>query len=175
MNTTIRTGMIRAGFVHIAEPRKNDLNDKMEYSMQLLIPKSSQTAKDIEEMVEKLILNRWGANRPATIKKPLRDAEAEGKKEEHYRGMYFMNVRTTDAPGIVGADGMGIADPHEPRSGDYFRVSMGGFAYDKPSNGISFGLNNVQFVTKGETLSGRKRAEDDFGPVEPIAQDGMLE
>ena len=54
------------------------------------------------------------------------------------------------------------------RSGDYFRVSLGGFAYTKPNPGVSFGLNNVQWIKKGVTLSGRKRAEDDFSPVEDL-------
>ena len=165
MDTTIRTGKIRCGFVHIAQPRKNDLNDKMEYSLQLLIHKNSETASDIKEMIDKLLQERWGNNIPSTWVNPLRDAEGEGKKEAHYKDMYFMNVRSTEAPGIVGPDGLPIANPMEPRSGDYFRVSMGGFSYIKPKNGISFGLNNVQWLEKGETLTGRKRAEDEFGPM----------
>ena len=179
MNTTLSTGKIRAGYVHIAEPRMNDLNSKMEYSMQLIIPKDSQTAKDIKNMVETITAKRWGANRPDDVRQPLRDDEkeqlAKGQKpQQHLLGMYFMNVRTGDAPGIVGPDGRDIVNPAEPRSGDFFRVSMGGFAYDKPTNGVSFGLNNVQFICKGETLSGRKRAEDDFQAFEET-QDGMLE
>ena len=177
MDKTIRTGKIRCGFVHIAQPRMNDLNKKMEYSLQLLIPKQSETARDIKDMIQQLLKERWGANVPDVWVNPLRDPEdpAENKKEEQYKDMYFMNVRTTEAPGIVGPDGLGIANPMEPRSGDYFRVSMGGFTYIKPKNGVSFGLNNVQFLEAGETLTGRKRAEDDFGPMQKTGGTGAFE
>lgn len=174
MNKQIRTGVIRCGYVHIATPRMNDLSGKVEYSIQLLIPKDSKTAKEIEEMTDAIIHDKWGTKVPGSLRLPLRDADKEGKKEEHMKGMYFMNVRTEDAPGIVGPDGIGHPNPTECRSGDYFRVSIGGFAYDRPSNGVSFGLNNVQWVKKGDTLSGRKRAEDDFGPAPDLEEDELL-
>ena len=41
---------------------------------------------------------------------------------------------------------------------------MNGYTFNHEVNkGVAFGLNNVQFLCKGEPLSGRTRAEDDFG------------
>lgn len=172
--TSVITDPIRCGYVTIDKPRKNDLNQAMEYSVQLLIPEGSDTALRIEAAIQKIITAKWGNNVPAGLTLPLRSAAREGKKEEHYKGMLFMNVRTKDRPGIVGPDNFPYATPEDCRSGDWFRISMGGFAYTKPKNGVSFGLNNVQWIKKGDSLTGRKRAEDDFGPVGEV-KDAMFE
>jgi hypothetical protein len=173
--TAVITDIIRCGFVHISEARKNDLNGSMEFSMQLIIPEGSDTAVRIAEACKKIVTAKWGNNPPANIKMPLRSANAEGKKEAHMKDMLFMNVRTKDRPGIVDPDNFPHANPEDCRSGDWYRVSMGGFAYDKPSNGVSFGLNNVQWARKGESLTGRKRAEDEFGSLEERGSDAMFE
>ncbi len=168
VNKVIRTPMIRMGYVNIAKPRLNDKSGKMEYSCQLLIHKTeTDFVAEINRVHDAIALEHYGNpdKIPPMLKRQLRDADAEGKKEAHYGGHYFMNLRSDDKPGIVGPDGLPMATPEECRSGDWFRVSMGGFWYDKGTPGISFGLNNVQWCKKGETISGRQRAEDEFGPV----------
>lgn len=178
-NTVIRTGKVRCGYVHIAKPRMNDLSGEEEFSLQVLIPKTdTELLAEINAMIDQLARARWGTNAPPTYRRPLRDADGEGKKEEHYRGHYFLNLRTKDAPGIVDVDGIPLEDRNEPASGDYFRVSMGGFSYIKPPpGGVSFGLNNVQWISKGASISGRMRAEEEFGPMDDSVQDagGMMD
>ena len=66
-------------------------------------------------------------------------------------------------PGIVDEDLNAVLDPTQVYSGCYARVSINAFPYSNSGNkGISFGLNNVQFLQDGEPLGGRTRAEDDF-------------
>lgn len=174
MTIQMKTGTIRCGYVHIAKPRINNLNKNEEYSMQLVIPKNSATAKTMLEAINSAMAEKWGNNVPLNLRLPLRDADIEKKDIEHMQGCYFTNVKSNERPGVVGPDGFPYPDPEDCRAGDYFRLSLGCFAYDQPTNGVSFGLNNVQFVKKGETTwSGRKRAEDDFGPVED-QQDDLL-
>ena len=46
-------------------------------------------------------------------------------------------------------------------------MSLNFFPYSAMgNNGISAGLNNVQFIRDGEPLGGRSRAEDDFDVYE---------
>ena len=53
-------------------------------------------------------------------------------------------------------------------SGDYGRVSVTAWAYDTAGNtGVSFWLNNIQLLEKGESLGGKSSAADDFGIAKP--------
>ena len=178
MNKVIRTPKLRCNYVHVAQPRMNDLSGVEEYSIQLLIPKTmAELLAEINTMIDALALDFWGKAIPPLIKRPLRDADAEQKEGEHYKGMMFMNLRckVDEPPGIVGADGVPLATTTQCRSGDYYRVSMGGFAYKKPPpGGISFGLNNLQWIGQGESISGRMRAEEEFGPIEDTVS-GMMD
>jgi hypothetical protein len=173
---------IRCAFVVINEAKKNNLNDEMEYSMRLIIPKGSATHNLLDNEIARIVVEKFGNNPPAGLSTTLRDADAEaeakGQEVDSYmEDCMFMNVRTQKKPGLVGPDGLLMANPEEPRSGDYFYVSLGGFFYPKPNPGVSFGLNNVQFVKKGDTLTGRKRAESEFGAVKDVdlSADSMLE
>jgi hypothetical protein len=52
----------------------------------------------------------------------------------------------------------------------YGKVSMTAFPYTFGSKkGVSFGLNNVQILGGGDSLTGGKRAEEDF---DAVADDG---
>jgi hypothetical protein len=52
-------------------------------------------------------------------------------------------------------------------SGDYGRVSLNAYAYDQAGNkGVSYGLNNIMLLSKGDSLGGAKpSAASDFGVV----------
>jgi hypothetical protein len=52
-------------------------------------------------------------------------------------------------------------------SGDYGRVSLNAYAYDQAGNkGVSYGLNNIMLLAKGDSLGGAKpSAASDFGVV----------
>ena len=168
MKKVIRTGKIRCNYVNIVRPKVNSLSGEEEYSIQLLIPKSNASlVAEINAMIEELARERWGANIPPMMKRPLRDGDAEGKIEAHYKNSYFMNVKSKEAPGIVDVEGNPVTlTPNDITNGDFFRVSIGGFTYDTPPpGGVSFGLNNVQIIAKGESISGRQRAEEEFGPM----------
>lgn len=177
-------GGIRCGYLVIDQPKKNNLNGEMEYSLQMIIPKGSVSAQIIKTEIQRVINEKWG-NNPPVLKLTLRDADGEAeakdkKVDEHMKNSYFMNVSTKERPGVVGPDGLPAANAAEYRSGDYFHISIGCFPFLLPNPGVSFGLNNVQFVRKGETLTGRKRAEDEFDSLPELtaaeaATDSMLD
>ena len=163
----IVTGKVRASFLNVFTKRMNDLSGKEEYSMMLLIPKKDiETIAKINKAVESAIEEKWGTKRPNGLRLPLRDGDAEKGGEGCYKGVMFMSVKASSKPGVVDANLEPIIDPSEFVSGDWCRVSLNSFAYDKQVNkGVSFGLNNVQMLCKGEPLSGRARPEDEFQVV----------
>jgi len=163
-NKRLITGRVRGSYVNIFRPRLNDLSGEEEYSMSLLIPKTDKKTVDrIQEIVEDVIKEKWGAKRPAKLRTPLRDGDAERPEDEAYKGVFFMNVKSKQPPGIIDKDRQPVLDSSEFLSGDYCRCSLNAYPYDQKGNsGVSFGLNNVQIIAKGTPLSGRARAEDDF-------------
>lgn len=101
---------------------------------------------------------------------PIReDIEAGGYPE----GSYFFNARSETKPGVVGPhagpDGkpMPISDPSEIYPGVICKVSLNFFGYNTNGNaGVSAGLGNVQKVKEGKRFDFRRKAEDEFNPIE---------
>lgn len=170
LKTKVITGKCRGSYVNVFKPRLNDLTGKTEYSMQLLIPKSDKaTVQAIRNAIEGALLSKFGGKKPGQWRNPLRDGDTETTQDgdplpESYKGHFFMNVKSTERPGIVDADRNDVLDPGAFMSGDYCRVSINAYAYDQKGNkGVSFGLQNIQVLAKGEPLGGRARAADEFG------------
>lgn len=158
-------GKIRSSYVNVFSPKKNDLSGNEEYSLMLLIPKSDkETIDSLKAAIKDAVGRKWGDKRPPNnLRFPLRDGDEEKDGVEPYTGCYFMNVKSKDKPGIVDRNLQPVIEPSEFQSGDYCRVSINSFAYDRSGNrGISFGLNNIQVLAKGEPLGGKSRPEDDF-------------
>ena len=174
--TKVRTGKVRFSYLTWHQPKLNDLNGKMEYSTQLLIPKSDkETVSKIKAAIEAAIKKKWG-KKPTNpkFKMPLRDGDdpAETKSDgsplgAEYKGHYFMNIRSDQKPGVVDHMREPITDPNEFVSGDYGKATMSAFGYEAKGNvGVSFGLHNLQKTAKGVPLGSRVAAEDDFDDEE---------
>jgi len=168
-STKIVTGKVRFSYCNIFEPRAMQEGADPKYSITLLIPKSDKaTVEKIKAAQETAIVSKWAGKRPAKISTTLHDGDGVREKtgEEfgpECKGHYVMTVSSKQRPGVVDADRNEVLDKMAVQSGDYGRVSINAYAYDSNGNrGVSFGLNNVQFLEKGEPLGGRSRAEDDF-------------
>jgi hypothetical protein len=169
MSKKVITGRARASYVNVFRPRKNDLSGKEEYSMMVIVPKSDKkTVSALKDAAQGAADERWGGKPPKGIRMPLRDADREADDagepvQAHLKGCYFMNVKSNDKPGLVDKNRMEVIDANEFQSGDYCRVSLNAFAYDVNGNrGVSFGLQNIQVLDKGEPLGSKARAEDEF-------------
>lgn len=68
-----------------------------------------------------------------------------------------------------------IADPAAIYSGCFVRASINFYPFiAKGLRGVAAGLNNLQFWGDGDPLSGRARAEDDFGALDAVDDDDFL-
>lgn len=103
-------------------------------------------------------------------KNPLRDDIGD---RGYPPGSVFINVRAGQQPGCVyphaepGSDKPAkvpkekLAEVFYP--GCFVKASLNAFYFERKGNkGISFGLNNIQFVKDGDRLDNRKAAEDEF-------------
>jgi len=168
--TRVVTGKVRLSYVHLFEPYTNDPEKEARYSVTILIPKSDKVTLDkLEKAIaaakEEGKTKTFGGKIPANLKLTLHDGDEEADLERNpeYAGHMYMAMSSKTRPGVVDQDLNAILDSTQVYSGCYARVSINAFPYSNSGNkGISFGLNNVQFLEDGEPLGGRTRAEDDF-------------
>lgn len=169
MSTKVITGEVRLSFVHLIEPAE-DLNGNLKYSTMAIIPKSDKATIEAlhaaeEAAIQEALNKRFEGKRPAKLKLVLRDADEELDldKYPYAKGCMFMNVSDKTRPGIVDANLQPVIDPEEVYSGVWARLSVNAYAYNSQgTKGVTFFLNNVMVLGKGEALAGGATAEDDF-------------
>jgi hypothetical protein len=173
--TKVVTGKVRLSYCHLFEPYSNDPDKEARYSVTILIPKKDKaTLAKIDAAIaaaKEAGKPKWGGKIPAGLKSTLHDGDEEADLERNpeYAGHMYMAMSSKTRPGVVDADLDPVLDPTSVYSGCYARVSINAFPYSNSGNkGISFGLNNVQFLEDGEPLGGRTRAEDDFADIDDV-------
>jgi hypothetical protein len=180
MTTKVVTGKVRASYCNVMRARRNELSGKEEYSVVCLVPKTDTATVDaLKAAAKAAIASKWPTP-PKGIRNPLKDGDTETKQDgsplgPEYQGCWFFTAKTDASrhkPGVIDSSARDLIDPDAVGSGDYIRVSVNAYAYDAAGNrGVSFGLNNVQLLSKGEPLgSSRKTASEDFGAVIQPAQ-----
>lgn len=181
LQTKVITGKVRGSYVKVFKAELNDLSGNMEFSMQLLIPKTDkQTVGAIQGAIKAALSKKFNGKAPNTWRNPLRDGDTETRDDgspmpDAYKGHFFVNVKSKEKPGIVDANRNDVIDSNAFMSGDYCRVSMNAYGYDQKGNkGVAFGLQNVQVLAKGEPLGGRSRAEDEFDDWEDDGNDDFM-
>lgn len=172
VTTGDHTNPARISYAKIFKPEKNDLSGKEEYSCMVLIPKSdTKTVSALKQAIKTAIKGRFGDKQPNGIRIPLRDGDKTGDGgvpsgaeagQAPYGDHYFINCKNTRQPAIVDQKRRDILDPNQIVSGDYVRVSVNAFGYDNKSKGVSFGLNAVQLVRKGDPLGSSFNAQNAF-------------
>jgi hypothetical protein len=179
MSTKVITGRVRMSFLNWFAPRKNELNGKDEFSAELLIPKSdTATINALKAAMKEAIVGKFGEKIPPNLRNPMKDGDTATKADgsplaDYYKNHVFLRVKSTEKPGVIGLDGQELRDASHFVSGDYGRASIVAFAYDQAVNkGVSFYLQNLMFMDKGEAFGGGKAsASDDFGVKSSAATD----
>lgn len=178
MSTRVTTGEVRTSYFSALQSRKNEMNGKDEFSTQILIPKTDkETLTALKAAAKEALTAKFGDKVPKNVRNPLRDGDTETKTDgsplgKEYQGHFFCNVKSTSKPGAIDTHGHDLIGSDDIVSGDYIRVSLNAYAYSQAgNNGVSFGLNNILLVRKGEALGGAKpTAAADFGITRGAAQ-----
>jgi hypothetical protein len=124
--------------------------------------------KRIEAAAEVAIAAKF-PKRPPKIATTLHDGDLPRESNgeafgDECKGHYVMSVQSKFKPQVVdSSDGNEIISEGVIGSGDYAKVSINAYAYDfSGKRGVAFGLNNVLFLEKGESLGGKSSAFSDF-------------
>ena len=179
MATQVRTGKVRASFVHIFEPQSIN-GSEPKYSCSLIIPKSdTETIDQIKSAIEEAKqagIPKWGGKIPPQLKIPLHDGDVDRPGDPAYENSYFINATSNEAPDIVDGKRKPITDPMAVYSGCYIRALVNFYPFNANGNkGIACGLQCIQFWHHGEPLNGRVRAEDAFDDLDEEDTDDFLD
>ena len=161
----------RFSYLHCWEPDSVNGGDP-KYSVSAIVPKSdSKTVEAIKAAIEqakKDSASKWGGKIPGNLKTPLRDGDIDRPEDEAYKGCYFFNANSRQAPQVVDGKVQPVLDQSEVYSGCYGRISVTFYGYNSNGNrGIAAGLGNIQKLKDGEPLGGgRAKAADDFDTVD---------
>lgn len=183
MSTRVITGEVRLSYVNIFEPRKSEDDRSSKYSALLLIPKSdTKTVTAIRAAIEAATQigkdKVYGGKIPKNLKITFRDGDEEKDLDEQpeFEGHYFMNVTSLRKPGIVDRRRVPITDSTAVYSGCYARVDINAAPFNfEGTKGVSFYLNNVQFVRDGEPLgASSESAETAFDALDDEDDEGLI-
>ena len=179
-NTHVITGKVRLSYANLFTPKAPEDGGEPKYSAAILVPKSDKsTLAKIKAAIDAVkadpkSIQLWGGKVPTDMKMPVRDGDDKADTNPEYAGCLFFNASSKRQPGLVDQQRAPITNDTELYSGCYARVSVNFYAFNKKGNrGIGVGLNNVQKWADGESLSGRKRAEDEFDDL-PYEADDLL-
>jgi len=174
--TKVITGTVRLSFLHVWEPTSMQDGGPKKYSAALLIPKSDkETIKKINAAIAAAVeqgLPKWGGKKPAVLKMPLRDGDVEKPDDVNYKGHYWINSSSSQAPGVLDSDKNEMIDKTKLYSGCYAKADVNFYAFNTQGNkGIACGLNNILKVKDGPALAGKESASVAFKDIE-VEQDG---
>lgn len=170
--TKCKTAKIRLSYAgQLYEAKPNDKGD-MKYGVTLLIPKTDTvTYNTLCAAAEACKRAKMPGKDEAFYKAvPRTIHDGDGTKPnsgEAYgpecKGHWVVAVTSNEKPGIVSLDPAFNPAADKINSGDWAKVSLNAFWFDTGTNkGVTFGLNNVLFMERGERIDGRTSAIDDF-------------
>jgi len=176
---TVLTPEFRVSYPNILTSRDVEKDQKdgtkkieKEYGLNGIFPPGADLSA-MKKMAQACLVEKLGADKtkwPANLRSPFRKCEErmkDGKLPDGYvAGGTFINVKSKTKPGLVNAQVQTIIDETEFYAGCYARAQVHAYYYEfKGNRGVAFGLDNVQKLRDGDSLSGRVRAEDAFEAV----------
>ena len=164
------TNRVRFSYAQqLYQPKNNDKGEP-KFGVTLLIPKSDKDGVsrflDVSEAVRRA---KFPGKDDAFYKvwpRTLHDGDGvKATTGEPYgkecKGHWVVSVSSNDRPEIVDANLNVMTE--KINSGDYGRVSLSCKWFDTGSNkGVTYYLNNVMFLERGERIDGRTSAAEDF-------------
>jgi len=174
-DTEIRIGEVRFGYVHVFAPGRDEAGNPDKYSACLMIPKSNKEAiKLIEECIEDAKLRGkskvWDGSIPRTGNmNPLHDGDEERAGKPEYEGMYYLNAKSKNKPGIRVLEDGHQSEPlgeEDFYSGCWGAATISFYAYNRNGNrGIGVSLGNVIKTRDDEKFSGGVSADAAFADL----------
>jgi hypothetical protein len=170
------TPVFRVSHPHLFKPNAMKEGAAEYYSVEMLFDKKKVTKAEIEKPLLAAAKQKWGPNPKEwpPLKLPFRDGDKpHGKKKEvkpEHKGCWVVRASTKaefGAPAVVDRDKEPIEKPADLYAGCFARAFVLASTYENPEkDGISFILDGVQKHSDGESLGGKKSADQMFGIIE---------
>ena len=179
--TKVITGLVRFSYAQVFEPRAGQDGGTPKYSVSILIPKSNkQTIQDVKAAIEAAVVlgaSKFNNKDPKKIKNfhwALRDGDEEKEDDENYADMMFVNAKSNSKPTILDREKNQIFDTDDFYSGCWGRAAINFYPFEfSGKKGIACGLNNIQKLKEGDSLSGGSSAQVDF--ADDLEDDDLLD
>jgi len=170
----IKLTNVRLSFAQLFEAKTVNGEGKPAFSATFLIKPNDPQVKMINEAIDEVAKEKWGAKADANLK-IMRTADKvclhNGDLKANYdgfEGMLFVSARNPIRPLVVDADKSPlVAEDGKPYSGCYVNASVELWPQDNNyGKRVNATLMGVQFFRDGESFSGGGVAsEDDFDDV----------
>jgi len=175
---------VRLSYTNLLTPRAQDDSkpDVLTFSTAILIPKSDTATIDaikaaVKEALEEGVVKKWGNKRPAGLKNPLRDGDADRPDDDVYAGHYFINAKGPrggkERPILLDKRGEETTDAEVIYSGVEAQVSLQFYPFDVSGNrGVACGISALQSLETGEPLGNAVTADSarkEFGISTPAS------
>lgn len=167
-----KTPEFRGSFVRLVTPKAVG-DGEPKFSMTMALPKSHPFWPKLEAQVKLAAEQKFDGKVPKGFKSPIRDGDETEYAD--FQGCYFINLSSTDRPGVVDTELEPITDRSELYSGAWYRASFRVYAWhykEMNNRGASVQLDNVQKVRDDQAFSGKATAADDFADDVDTAGDG---
>lgn len=175
---------VRIAFPDLFVARPYKAGDTPKYKATFLIPKGSQTHKDVEKAILALAEAKW-PNKGKKIVEDIKNnpnkfcfQDGDKKNYDGYAGHMYITASKKTRPTIKNKDATTLAadDINGEKlalGGCYVNAIISMFTYNNSGNGISASLDGVQFAKDGEPFSGSPAAsDDDFEIISDDDDDG---
>ncbi len=93
--------------------------------------------------------------------------DGKGYKDGYGPGIIVISANSDYAPGVIDRDKSVIINPNDVQGGYYGRLQIHAYFYNNESQGVTFGLDNVQKDRDGVPFGNRANAADAFDAIEP--------
>ena len=163
---------VRASFPCLFETEKYNGTDTEKYAITLLIPKDSDTVKQIKDAMAAVSAEKFGKTPPKGLKLCLQDGDE--KEYDGYANHVYLKATTKRRPVVIDKDKTPLtADDGKPYAGCYVNASIDFWAMDNQyGKRILCNLNGVQFAKDGEPFgSGGNTAMGDFDDISDSSDD----
>jgi hypothetical protein len=126
----------------------------LQYSCALLFDPDDKPQMDaLSGAMNAAIQKKWRGRPPDDLTFPLHRGDA--KSYAGYAGKLYLNVRTKDRPVLLAWRDKRPASAEDLIPGYIVVARISAFGYDNRSKGVSFALNALWVIKRGERLDGR--------------------
>ena len=162
----------RASFPQLFAPSQINGEGAEKYNLTLVFEPDAKGLKELEETIDGFIQKKYNGKLPKNFKHPILHGDELDRPEYKGKVVIRLSARADKTkPKVFNRDKTLMTSPSDFYSGCNCRATFGLYAWEyMGKSGVSFGLNDVQFVSHNDRFDGRPTVDafDDL-PEEDLA------